>query len=190
MNMKRYTFVKLELRIPDCKPLKYGWRLKCSTVEEVIEHTEKYMGLEIKRGLESIFHKDPNQHNYTIWGSAIDALASIKNSNILVESTKLEEKILFNKLKSLEKKKYLYLSDRGSYFIDSQHLVEVDRMVMKEMVYPSYTKEDIRISQWPNGNHWYAEIGNLPVEDDQGNNKWDKKKEAQYWANKFLKELK
>lgn len=51
-----------------------------------------------------------------------------------------------------------------------------------------YTKDDIKVSRWPDGSHWYAKIGYIDVVVD-GEHKWNARWEAQSKAEQFLKTL-
>lgn len=68
---------------------------------------------------------------------------------------------------------------------------KVMRAVEKEIsdiIFPSYTKEDIRVKQWQDGTHWYAYVGNYSVIYNK-KRKWDTKKEAEEKAKHFLYKL-
>jgi len=51
-----------------------------------------------------------------------------------------------------------------------------------------YTLEDIRVSKWFQGNHWYAKVGLIDVVVD-GEMKWNTMEAAQRNAEEFLKSL-
>lgn len=50
-----------------------------------------------------------------------------------------------------------------------------------------YTKEDIRVSQWANGVHWYAKVGKDDVLDNRGRQKWDSYDKAYSAAVEYIK---
>ena len=47
-------------------------------------------------------------------------------------------------------------------------------------------KEDLVIKQWPQGKHWYAQIGNVDVKDKEGNMKWNTYKGAKDASHEFI----
>ena len=53
-------------------------------------------------------------------------------------------------------------------------------------IWPNQTSTKVAYSKWPKGTHWYAKVGNDDVVDEQGNQKWYTKKDAQK-AVKFFK---
>lgn len=73
------------------------------------------------------------------------------------------------------------------------HQFDGDYEVLEEVIsdvykFPEekYTKWDIKISQWVNGKHWYAKVGNVDVHDNGGNMKWDTYDEAEKWAKAYI----
>jgi hypothetical protein len=54
------------------------------------------------------------------------------------------------------------------------------------MVYPTYSKQDIKINKYPGGNHYYASLGEMTVVDSQNNQKWNTLEEAQRVSESFL----
>lgn len=56
----------------------------------------------------------------------------------------------------------------------------------KELVFPDFKQEDIRIKRFHGGEHWYAYIGDMQVR-DEGRVKWNTKEEAQAAAEKLVK---
>jgi len=47
----------------------------------------------------------------------------------------------------------------------------------------------IKVSKWPNGNHFYAHVDNIDVVDERGNIKWNTAKLAEKAAKKFMSKL-
>ena len=84
----------------------------------------------------------------------------------LVESGKRIAINPFNKIS------YFAISDG----VELEH-IEVDK----------YTKDDIHVSRYPDGVHWYAKVGLIDVVVD-GNVKWNAKWVAQQKAEEFLEE--
>ena len=57
----------------------------------------------------------------------------------------------------------------------------------KELIFPDFKKDDIRIKQFPGGEHYYAYIGDMQVRD--GNTlKWDSYQDAYEMALSLLEE--
>lgn len=56
----------------------------------------------------------------------------------------------------------------------------------KELIFPNFKKEDIRVKQFQGGQHWYAYIGDMQVR-DKNQLKWNTQAEAQAAAEKLVK---
>lgn len=57
-----------------------------------------------------------------------------------------------------------------------------------KLIFPDYTKKDIKISKWGGGSHWYATVGGTQVE-RRGKIKWNTPKEANLAAEWFLQKI-
>lgn len=52
-----------------------------------------------------------------------------------------------------------------------------------------YTENDISVTKWPGGKHYYAKIRNIEVVDEENDIKWSSAEEAERQAKIFLKRL-
>jgi hypothetical protein len=192
-----YTFVKIK---DTHYNIDYPWILECNNIETLMEHTEKYMGTTIEKGVKDWFDINKNStttkdgyryvpHMTTYWCSHVKTLMDINGSSFIEQSTKLENQVFQGKLKQLFNGKTLYLREFGSYMVDSDSHVITNKIVTDKMVYPEYSEKDITIKQWSGGTHYYAKIGNMDVVDEDGNQKWDTYDEAYQKALEELKTL-
>ena len=192
-----YTFVKIK----DTRTgLEYPWILECKDIMTLKEHTEKYMGHTIGKGVEDWFNVNKKSvqltpdyryrpHLSTDWGAVVYQMMDINGGTFLEHSTRLETQIFQGKVKFLLDGKKIYLREVGSYMIDSDSFVITNKIVTDKMVYPEYTEENIKITKWDGGTHYYAKIGNMDVVDEDGNQKWDTYDEAYQMALEELKTL-
>lgn len=193
-----YNFVKIK----DTRTgLKYPWILECTDVETLVEHTDKCMGHTIREGVEDWFGKTMNsitlnsgyvykEHFNTEWAGVCDMFSKMKGEHFIKSSTNLESQVMQGKLKQLLNGRTLYLREIGSYMIDSKDFIITNRMVSETLVYPGYTKDDIKIKKWQGGSHYYAKIGKMDVVDKDGNQKWNTHERAMEIALKELETLK
>lgn len=180
-----YSFVKLKNK--RCPNIKYPWMLECKNIKTLKEHNEKYFANEIEKGIKE--HINQVGHPSSNWGSALEAKAKIKGTNIIEAGCELENQINNGKINCIIKYGCIYLNENSSYTILSDDFEIIDRINSNEMLYPSYSKEDINIKQWKGGTHWYATIGSMNVIDEKGNQKWNSYGEAEKEALKFFKKL-
>ncbi len=67
---------------------------------------------------------------------------------------------------------------------------EILEIIEKDkLVFPYYSEQDIHVSKWLGGKHYYARIGNTSVIVN-GKTKWNTAKEAERNAKEFLKTIK
>ena len=182
-----YNFVKIK---DNRTGLKYPWILECKDLITLVEHTDKCMGHTIKEGVQDWFKKQSKfQHFTTDWAFTCDNFAKMRGENFIMASTRLENEVWAGKVSQLFKGRTLYLREIGSYMIDSPNFQITDRLVSDTLVYPGYTKEDIKITKWDGGTHYYAKIGKMDVIDREGNQKWNSRWEAQQAAEEELHNL-
>jgi len=192
-----YNFVKIK---DNRTGLKYPWILECNDITTLVEHTDKCMGHTIKEGVQDWFGKTMNakklsptyvykEHFTTDWASVCESFAKMRGEHFIASSTRLENEIFQGKAKQLFNGRTLYLREIGSYMIDSKDFEITDRLASDTLVYPGYTKADIKIKKWDGGTHYYAKIGKMDVIDKEGNQKWNTRWEAQQAAEEELNNL-
>ena len=86
---------------------------------------------------------------------------------------------------------FFYLGDLCSYGLDSQKMATVYR---DKLVFPNYTKKDIRISKWGDGGaHYYAKVGEIEVKEKDSKGevvmKWNSYEEAYQKALEYCSEV-
>jgi len=192
-----YNFVKIK---DNRTGLKYSWILECKDLTTLVEHTDKCMGHTIREGVQDWFDKTMKskelfggyvykEHFTTNWAHMCEMFSKMRGEHFVMSSTKLENAVWAGKVSQLFKGRTLYLREIGSYMIDSPSFEITDRLVSDTLVYPGYTKEDIKITKWDGGTHYYAKIGKMDVIDREGNQKWNSRWEAQQAAEEELHNL-
>jgi len=182
-----YRFVKIT---DTHSNLTHNWMLYCDSVEHLIEHTELYMNPEIALGINDYMQRS-ELHPITNWRKAVETLSRVSEKPAYEISTILENKVYQGKVKTLFNYKAILLRENGSYMAVTNSIQINEEKICKEMIYPfnSYSKEDIKITKWPGGRHFYAKIGKLDVVDKEGNVKWWSEEDAQENALKYLEKL-
>lgn len=179
-----YRFVKIKDTRLQQKNI-WPWVLLCDDSFTLIKHTEKYMATSIEDGIKDIFSNDRNDISSN-WGKSIQQYLDIKGGSPVDISITLENKVFQGKQRCLELNHTLLLRSNGSYSVLTDDLEIINTIEKEKMVYPSYSESDIKISQWPGGNHYYAKIGEMEVSDNSGNIKWNTSKQAYEIALSYL----
>lgn len=177
-----YRFLKLKYL-----NLEYPWRLYCTSLEQLIEHTKLYMNPKIGEGVRDyLSSKDGMKHLTTEWGGALSATMQLRGTSLMESGTYLEKRVIEGKIAALQRDGHLILSDNGSYFTMTSEITILDEITIDSMVYPhKFSEKDIRVVVWPGGTHFYPKIGNLDVVWN-GRQKWDTEREARNAAIQFI----
>lgn len=115
-------------------------------------------------------------------GSTLAALSSMRGTSILDTLSNLNADIAAGMSRALTDKGRIFIGASGGYFTISDQLEITNTIEIEQFFLPS---EDVRIIQWPNGEHFYAKIGNQDVVVD-GKQKWNTRKQAELAAQRFL----
>ena len=179
MTMK-YKFVKFQ---DSNQKGEFPWMLECEDIKLLIEHSEKYNG-HLIRGFESLISNDYDES--TQHGKAIQCIAKSEGTSIIVAAMSMENRVFQGKLRTINSCGKIFLRENGSYCINQSSFTIINTIIKDDIKYPNYTKSDIKVSQWKNGTHYYAKIGNMDIVNKNGNQKWNSYDEA---YNEALKQL-
>lgn len=197
MNNKKYHFVKVGL-VND--PTYHGtWYFKPETKEDVDEHWNKYVACEINDGVkEYVDHLKAHAegayigHYTTQWGSLIDTLTAVTEQPNIVRIMREETELYYNRMRDINEGREIYLSEGLTVFMLTEGYTEViEHYYSDTLSFPTekYTIDDVRYIQWDGGRHWYAKIGKLDIVDDNGNQKWNTKAEAEQAVKQYFEKL-
>lgn len=189
-ELKKYHFVKIrEKRNPDSKGT---WYLEADSLSTIHEHFLKYVGAEIKEGVQQIVSRasDMIGHYTNRFAMTVDVMMQLnEGKSCITVATELENEMLQTRIKNYVNGTEQYLTDSLSVLLFSPNLEIIDEQYKSEMIYPHETKpslEDVKFMTWHGGKHWYAKIGKMDVVDRDNNQKWDTKKEAEEAAKWYI----
>lgn len=152
-----------------------GWWLMIKTLDELTEYNEKTLSSnQIMKGFQSLLTKPEDCHyernEYLIYLSALN-----NKTDIVSTTVNLMEKQLKVQINEILKGKNLYFNHVGGWHSgndDFDQWVDSDKLI-----FPNLQKEQIKIEQFPNGEHFYAYIGNVQIR-DRDTLKWNTYEEA------------
>ena len=160
-----------------------SWWLKISTIEEMCDYLNvewdrrKQACLEDKERVKKKFHSS----NYLT--GACDVISTVKYISFNEALDGLQKQLYKNWYQFLLEGKTIFVNGVGGYNLSQ----EIKRAYQKEGYdFPCFSEKDIRITQWPNGIHFYAYIGDLEIKDELGNIKWNTRTEAEEQARKYV----
>jgi len=132
-------------------------------------------------------------HNTNMQQTAMEITFGCRPQKNLMEDMKLLDDTFLSSYITI-------FNDRGTIYIckntcirplRDEDIVEVVRVVKsRNVTFPSntYTVEDISVTQWVRGRHWYARIGGIDVE-IEGVRRWHTYRVAYDNAKEYLKQL-
>lgn len=178
-----------------CK-IKGGWWLACNNLDQLLEFHERTR----ERFGKALIHsalKDDNE--LTDWDKNISLIAELEATRS-GDSTAVALSAVMGGIVSLQATeihngKTVWINKAGgwnTFFKPEQAEATVSR---KNIIFPCYTKEDIRISKYTGndyGRHFYAYIGDIEISEGEGNDKkikWNTYDEAYKAALKYCVEL-
>lgn len=121
------------------------------------------------------------EHTASKWEDAVDgdrsALAfairlhaEANNESLMESAIAIREAAMKSQLDDLHRNGVIYLNRKGGF---CENIVGYTQWVSrKNMIFPDYTFEDIRVKQFKGGTHWYAYIGDMQVRNGK-EIKWD-----------------
>lgn len=187
-NMKKYKFVKIKNILTDT--VYDDWYLLCDNITQIEEHFNLYI-----RGIISDAFKEFSEKLYegnladlklkSEWGVLCRKISELNNVPFQIASLQCENDLLNTRLSLFHKRGSILLSNKIKH-LDPNTFKVVDELIKNNITWPTYSINDIKIVQWPNGEHYYAKIGNMDIVDDKGNQKWNTYDEAFLNAKKFL----
>lgn len=189
--MKQYHFCKIKAVRDD----KAYWYFKPESIDDIKEHWNKYVEREIINGyaeyakaLEAHANGEYFGHYTNEWAIIIDTIqATTETPMPSVMADKLEADLYYNRMHAFNKGDEIYLSEGPTVFMLTEGLTEVIEDYYSDTLEFPHTLNDVRFIQWPDGKHWYAKYGRIDITDENNNQKWDTKEEAEKAADWYLK---
>lgn len=168
--------------------LNYGYLFDIQSEAEAFEW---YKNVRVPTGVEEFKNAagsreggNPNGSHATK-GWALAYLAGLKGISLVGALAKFNGDLVSGMERTLKDQGRIFVNSNGGYFGYLDSLQISDTKDVPIWVLPT---EEIRIIKWPNGEHFYAKVGNADVVVD-GKQKWGSKYDAQKAAEKFLRTL-
>lgn len=191
-----YEFVRVHKK----ESKDYGtWFLKPKSIEQINEHWKTICSSEIKKTIkdriDGVLKHGRAGHPTSSFGITVDALCDVYNLSYVEGCVNIEREAYNNRVSDFEKGRNILLAESMTVFMVDERFFEIaERKNCENLVYPTqkeWTIDDVRFMQWNmlgnTGEHWYAKIGKHDIYDQDGNMKWDTKRDAERAALWFIK---
>lgn len=165
--MKKYKFCKAN----GC------WWLVISDVEHLEaykERTSSRYGHAIVNGITG------EDTKYQRLYDAAELVASNNRTSVVAAMAMLADTMTYKQIEAIQKGKEVWFNEMGGW---NNGIKDVTATVYRDkIIFPNYTKNDIRISKWGNGGqHFYAKVGEIEVKEVVNGEtimKWNTREEA------------
>lgn len=181
------------------------WVLVIDTFEKLKEWNEKYHNQYLRKGVDDIKTraetwekqkqgKYPNHRLQGHWTSEVGFLSEVAGGNEkeldLIEGfNTVVNDLIDSKFQAFKNEGSIYVYETCQWFTRPENCAIVEEIDKDEMVYPKYTKDDIKVTKWEGGRHYYATISSVDVVDEFGDRKWNTYETAYNKALKMLEKL-
>lgn len=179
-----------------------GWWLKISSINELMNYHDK-TDARWSDAFENLIHSKEfsvlnsdrtisrgNEHANTL-ATAIGFYGSRKRLSPITATAEMRSNIIETQINMLLKGYTIYINEKGGWhFTDEKKQKDYTEFYRKkDMIFPSFTKDQLRIKQFPMGTHWYAYLGDMQLY-NKDQMKWNTYKEAYDYAQQFLNQQK
>lgn len=179
----QYKFVQIKNK---------GWWLKIDNCDTLCKYIKETFGLRKGKIFEDfIFHYDKRDgslnHAEFAETAGVLAYAGRLGLSFLKALELLYQEIGINMLHEIQESGKIWVNELGGYNSAFEDLDETQTVWRRELVFPEYKKDDIRIKQFQGGTHWYAYIGDTQVKANKGQTvKWNTYEEAYKAAETYI----
>ena len=164
-----------------------GWWLKINSIDDLMNYHEKNDNRWAR-----IFKNIINSKEYGSGDVHItkDALAVAlygqrRQMSTLDAVMNFKVTVITNQLNDLEECGEIYINCNGGYCMKTPNSSYEQFVRRKKLLFPDYNENDIRISQFPMGTHFYVHIGDMELKEND-KIKWDTYEEAKAVAMRYV----
>ena len=157
-----------------------AWWLKINTVEELFNYhdkTESKWSKTFSNLIDSVeFGRGKTHADATAY--AVGFYGSNKHMGPIEAIQSFRSNIIDDQLQALLNYGEIYINQKGGYHFKYNEKDTYDQWVRrKELVFPDFKKDEIKIERFPGGTHFYAYVGDMQIRDGDIL-KWDTYEEA------------
>ena len=149
--MKRFKFCKAN----GC------WWLVIDNIEQLLEYKNKTgskYGHAIVKGING--EENPYQQLY----DAAEVYARNRNVSVVQGMSMLADSMTDKQVDAISAGHILWFNEKGGYNYGLDRYVPAT-VYRDKLLFPNYTKKDIRVSRWGGGQHYYAKVGEIEVKE-------------------------
>lgn len=161
----------------------YGWFLKLDSLDMLNRYMREIWDIRKAECLSDLERIRKKLHPTSDIATLCQILADVKGTDTWYEFQKLQKSQCDEMTRMILEGSTLYVNANGGYSIHMNDAV--NRYESETLMWPVFSKEDIRIKKWPGGTHYYAYIGPIQVKESD-TLKWDSESDARMAAMRYV----
>jgi len=163
-----------------------GWRLLIDNHKDLNEyHFTVKMGIDKNIMEDALLAADPDHKPIFEATKQLLMVEELTKKGALQISADWSSRGFMSKFKFIAQGIPVIINDVGGFMLLTDDVEITDEIMAPSMVRPKFTEDDIKVSKFRGGSHWYARLSWLDVEID-GRVKWSSAEAARKAALKFL----
>ena len=178
----------------------YAWWLRIDTLEQLIHYFELTDENRFGGSMMNVAYNrmgDIDGYDGNRIAECIDILSQVREEDLLTATGRFRLEAHQTYLKNFQRAGFVNINRVGGCNSSDWNACAVTER--KELIFPSYTKKDVKIKTWEMGEkqvgvyrnnykyHWYAYIGDVRITDGD-KEKWDSEEEARAFVDKMFYE--
>lgn len=171
-----------------------GWWLKLSTVDELCDYIKETSPARYGHVFENyLYGKEWNRNSVAhcphfeeaALTDAVVRYGNNRNLTILQSIVNFQAMVAEQQMEEIRECGAIYVNRAGGYHGYYKKAKEYAVVKSDKLIFPDYRKNDIKITKFPYGNHYYAKVGSTEVRDGDVI-KWNTYEEAYRQEEKYL----
>lgn len=158
------------------------WFLKIDSLETLNDYLKTVWHIRLDDMIYDIRRIKEKLHLTSDIAVLCETLATAKGTDVISEFMQIQKQQHINMSHAIIEGNTLYVNPAGGYCTS---INVINRLQKENIHWPIFSEKDIRIKQWPHGEHYYAYIGPVQVKLDD-KYKWDSESDARMAAMTYV----
>ena len=142
-----------------------NWHLKIDNVEQLVDYSEKMSDSWVEALFRTSDSTKKESDTTDKKAAYIQMFAEAREISYLDAIQQILKNTMVTQIELLDAGKTLLFNPSGGYQFTTKDIIFDNYTSSQYPVFPHFTTDDIRMKQFPNGDHFYAYIGDIWVKD-------------------------
>ncbi|MDE1971404.1 MAG: hypothetical protein KGI50_07565 [Patescibacteria group bacterium] len=164
--------------------IEYGWMFEIRSCGELLDYWSTVHKILVEEGFQEVRKGVDQEHTRTPYGSILAFYQNLKGIGALDAIKLIDTTLQSSMLNAIKTEGTIFVHKNGSWFSPTEGIVVSESI--KTEIWKLPDNNDIKITKWPGGNHYYAKVGSQEVVVN-GIKKWNSEAMARMKAREFIK---